>query len=268
MDHDTNYHELNQRPDESAMERQMRIAARERRERRKKLRRQRRIAWAEDAMTVLLPYLTFALILIAVLMAVAIVGELLRDAGKSLQTDDKESAEVTALPTEDAQPVLMIEEALVFSDGPAAEEYAYIHFPFSEDVPLSYEEQEALFDACEEFSVDYPLMLALIERETHFRNVVGDGGNSYGYCQIQPRWWSETAESIGVTDLMEPEGNFRTGCAILTHLLDVYGCGNLTDALTAYNTGHGGASEYARDVLEKQEKWQGVIGALMEGGCG
>lgn len=260
MDHDTNYYELNQRPDESAMERQARIAARERRERRKKLRRQRRVAWAEDAMTVLLPYLTFVLILLGILMAVGIVGELLRGAKESSPTAERENAEATALPAEDVQPVLMIEDALVFSDGSAAEEYAYIPFPFSEDVPLSYEEQKALFDACEEFSVDYPLMLALIERETHFRNVVGDGGNSYGYCQIQPRWWLETAESIGVTDLMEPEGNFRTGCAILTHLLDVYGCGNLTDALTAYNTGHGGVSEYARDVLEKQEKWQEVLG--------
>lgn len=59
---------------------------------------------------------------------------------------------------------------------------------------------------------------------------------------------------------MSQTRNFRTGCAVLTHLLGVYGCGNLTDALTAYNTGHGGASEYARDVLEKQGKWQGVLG--------
>lgn len=267
MDHDTSYHELNQRPDESAMERQARIAERERRERREKLRRQRHVAWVEDAMTILLPYLSFVLILLGILMAVGIVGEMLRGVKESSPTAERENAEATALPTKDVQPVLMIEDSLVFSDEPAAEEYAYISFPFSEAVPLSYEEQEALYGACEEFSVDYPLMLALIERETHFKNEIGDGGKSYGFCQIQPRWWSETAESIGVTDLMEPEGNFRTGCAILTHLLDVYGCGNLTDALTAYNTGHGGASEYARDVLEKQGKWQRVLGALMEGGC-
>lgn len=260
MDHDTNYHGPDRRPDESAMERQMRIAERERRERRKKLRRQRRIQWAEDAMTVLLPYLSFALILLDILMVAGIVVYLFRDAEKSLAAIERENAEVQAPPAEGAQSVLMIEDSLVLADGPTAEEYAYIPFSFSEDVPLSYEEQKALYGACEEFSMDYPLMLALIERETHFKNEIGDGGNSYGYCQIQPRWWSKTAESIGVTDLMDPEGNFRTGCAILTHLLGVYGCGNLTDALTAYNTGHGGASEYAGDVLEKQEKWQGVLG--------
>lgn len=245
---------------ESSKERQARISKMERRERRKKIRRQRRIQRAEDAVTFLLPYLAFLMLLVNILMAVWIVGDLLHDVRMTATAVETESAECPAFPAEDAQPVLMIDDALVFSDGAAAEEYAYIPFPFSEAVPLSYEEQEALYGACEEFSVDYPLMLALIERETRFKNEIGDGGNSYGYCQIQPRWWSKTAESIGVTDLMDPAGNFRTGCAVLTHLLGVYGCGNLTDALTAYNTGHGGASEYARDVLEKQGKWQGVLG--------
>ena len=247
-------------PEEISRERQARIAQMERRERRKKIRRQRRIQRAEDAVTTLLPYLAFLMLLVNILIAVWVVGELLHNIRMTETAVETESAECPATPSEDAQPVLMIDDALVLSDSPAAEEYAYIPFPFSEDIPLSYEDQEALYGACEEFSVDYPLMLALIERETHFKNEIGDGGNSYGYCQIQPRWWSKTAESIGVTDLMDPAGNFRTGCAVLTHLLGVYGCGNLTDALTAYNTGHGGASEYARDVLEKQGKWQGVPG--------
>lgn len=260
MDFDTNHPEMSWELNESLKERQANIARMERRERRKKIRRQRRIQRAEDAVTVLLPYLAFLMLLVNILMAVWIVGKLLHDVRMTATAVKTESAECPALPAEDAQPVLMIDDALVFSDGAAAEEYAYIPFPFSEAVPLSYEEQEALYGACEEFSVDYPLMLALIERETHFKNEIGDGGNSYGYCQIQPRWWSKMAESIGVTDLMDPAGNFRTGCAALTHLLGVYGCGNLTDALTAYNTGHGGASEYARDVLEKQGKWQGVLG--------
>lgn len=258
---------MNFETNETSKKRQARIAKVERREQRKKIRRQRRIHQAEDAVTFLLPYLAFLMLLVNILIAVWVVVELLHGIRMTETAVETESAECSTFPTEDAQPVLMIDDALVFSDGAVAEEYAYIPFPFSEYVPLSYEEQEALYGACEEFSVDYPLMLALIERETHFKNEVGDGGKSYGYCQIQPRWWSKTAESIGVTDLMDPAGNFRTGCAVLTHLLGVYGCGNLTDALTAYNTGHGGASEYARDVLEKQEKWQGVIGALMEGGC-
>lgn len=260
MDFDTNHPEMSWELNKNSKERQANIARMERRERRKKIRRRRRIQRAEDAVTFLLPYLAFLMLLVNILMAVWIVGDLLHDVRMTATAVETESAECPALPTEDAQPVLMIEDSLVFSDEPAAEEYAYIPFPFSEAVPLSYEEQEALYGACEEFSVDYPLMLALIERETHFKNKIGDGGNSYGYCQIQPRWWSKTAESIGVTDLMDPAGNFRTGCAVLTHLLGVYGCGNLTDALTAYNTGHGGASEYARDVLEKQGKWQGVLG--------
>jgi len=58
----------------------------------------------------------------------------------------------------------------------------------SNDVPLSYEEQDNLRTACEEFDIPYALALAVIEHETHFRNIMGDNGNSYGYMQIQLKW--------------------------------------------------------------------------------
>lgn len=128
------------------------------------------------------------------------------------------------------------------------------------DVPLSAEEQEALYAACGEFSVEYALMLGLIERETQFRNVMGDGGDSYGYCQVQLKWWSGLMDEIGAYDLNEPRDNFRTACAVLVRLFDRYGCGNLTDVLTAYNSGHGGESTYADAVLANRDKWAGVLG--------
>ena len=89
---------------------------------------------------------------------------------------------------------------------------------FRDDVPLTFDEQDFLHTACEEFGVDYHLMLSLIDLESDFRNVIGDGGDSYGYTQIQPRWWSGLMEEIGADDLMDPYDNFRTSCAILAHL--------------------------------------------------
>lgn len=147
-------------------------------------------------------------------------------------------AEVVPDPLEDA----LIEAALV--------EQGY----FREDVPLSYEEQDFLQTACEEFGVDYHLMLALIDQETNFRNLTGDGGDSYGYTQIQPRWWSGLMEEIGAEDLMDPYDNFRTSCAILSQLTEQYG--NVRDALSAYNTGSPGETEYATSILEAAEKWR------------
>ena len=124
---------------------------------------------------------------------------------------------------------------------------------FREDVPLTYQEQDYLQSACEEFGVEYPLMLALIERETRFQNVAGDGGDSVGYCQIQERWWGGLMEEIGAEDLEDPQDNFRTGCAVMAHLSEKYG--NTRDALSAYNTGSPGKTEYASAVLEAAEKW-------------
>lgn len=123
---------------------------------------------------------------------------------------------------------------------------------YIEDIPLTYQEQEHLWNACQEFGVDHSLMLALIEQETNFRNVTGDGGDSIGYCQIQPKWWSWLMEEIGADDLTDSQDNFRTGCAILAHLAAFYG--NVRDALSAYNTGSSGDTEYARAVLEAAEK--------------
>ena len=103
--------------------------------------------------------------------------------------------------------------------------------------------------------MEYELALAVIEQETGFRNLVGDGGDSVGYMQIQRRWWSELMADIGAEDLTDPVDNFRTGCAILQELLDKYE--STEDALSAYNTGKPGSTKYSRSVLEKLENYYG-----------
>lgn len=145
-------------------------------------------------------------------------------------------------PGEDPAEDALIEEALL--------EQGY----YRDDVPLSYELQDALHTACQEFGVRYELALAVIERETNFTDTTGDGGESVGYFQIQPRWWSELMEEIGVDDLADPAQNFRVGCAILAQLIERYG--NEADALTAYNSGRPGQSEYATAVLEAAGRWE------------
>lgn len=122
------------------------------------------------------------------------------------------------------------------------------------DLPLSYTEQEALWEACQEFQVDHAIMLSLVERETNFRNIQGDGGDSIGYCQIQPRWWSGLMAEIGTEDLTDPEDNFRTACAIMAELTERYG--SVEDALSAYNTGKPGHTEYAAAVIAGMEDWK------------
>ncbi len=125
---------------------------------------------------------------------------------------------------------------------------------FRADVPLDGETQALLRSACEESGITYELALAVIRQETDFRNIVGDNGDSIGYMQIQPRWHEERMERLGVTDLEDPYSNFRVGCDFLSELLEKY---TLEEALTAYNSGKPGKSEYATSVMGYMEEYNG-----------
>ena len=125
---------------------------------------------------------------------------------------------------------------------------------FREDIPLTYLEQDYLHTAADEFGIDYYIMVALVDKETDFKNTVGDDGNAFGYGQVWPKWWSGLMEEIGAEDLMDPRDNFRTACAIVASLTADYG--DIENALTYYNTGHPGESEYASDILANAEKWR------------
>ena len=124
--------------------------------------------------------------------------------------------------------------------------------PIYYDVPLSDELQDKLRDACEESGVQMTIALAVIQRETGFRNVQGDGGDSAGYMQVQRKWHEFRMDKLGVTDLNDPEGNFRVGCSYLGELLGKYD--TTAEALTAYNSGRPGQSEYADTVLGYAEQ--------------
>lgn len=122
--------------------------------------------------------------------------------------------------------------------------------PVRDDVPLDADLQRLLYQACVETGIRYELALAVIWQETDFRNVVGDGGESFGFMQVQPRWHGERMERLGVTDLSDPYGNFLVGLDFLAELLEKH---ELTDALTRYNSGRTGNSQYARSVLNYME---------------
>ena len=122
---------------------------------------------------------------------------------------------------------------------------------YRKDVPLDDETQRLLYEAAEESGIPYELAMAVVWQETDFRNIVGDGGDSIGYMQIQPKWHRERMERLGVSDLIDPAGNFRVGCDFLRELLDRYD-GDVAAALVAYNQGSykGTVTEYASAVLD------------------
>ena len=164
-------------------------------------------------------------------------------------------------PAETQLPTLAVElsEAVsepiteVAAEEPEADVVAVLPEPgwFREEIPLDREIQEALHEACLATGLREELALAVIRKETNYRNVMGDGGNSYGFMQVQPRWHGERMERLGVTDLMEPYQNFLTGCDYLMELTAKY---DLPVALTVYNSGKTGVSDYAVTVMRYMDE--------------
>lgn len=164
---------------------------------------------------------------------------------------------VEAVETAAVMPVPAAQEPQERQLGPCEDTY------LREDIPLSYELQAALYGVCQDYEISFELMLALIEQETQFTNVKGDGGKAYGFCQIWPIWHGDRMEELGVTDLMDPESNFRVACHYLRELFDEYG--DTHKVLMAYNAGPSGAakmwsegimtSSYSRAVMERMEAW-------------
>ncbi len=123
------------------------------------------------------------------------------------------------------------------------------------DVPLSAEVQRYIFNVSDYYGIEPALIIAIIEKESSYdETAIGDGGESYGLMQIQPRWHTARMDRLGVEDLLNPYQNITVGVDILAGHIATYG--DIGAALTAYNRGsyNGTVSEYAKSVLERKER--------------
>lgn len=133
-----------------------------------------------------------------------------------------------------------------------------------EEIPLSFELQETMQQACEKYGVPYALALAVAESESSF-DLEADSGTCWGVMQIHPINYPRLREN-GI-EPTEYECNITAGVFTLGELLEKY-----TDthkALMAYNCGESGAkrlwnegymtSTYSVKVVTLSEKWQEII---------
>lgn len=117
---------------------------------------------------------------------------------------------------------------------------------------------------CREYGVSYPLILAMIERESGYRpDVTGDSEESLGYMQMKEMYHQERAIQIGAgDDLLDPYTNIWTAVDYL-HELDENGY-PIEEALMVYNCGIGTAesmwshgiysTDYVREVLNREKE--------------
>lgn len=156
--------------------------------------------------------------------------------------------------TSDSEMTVKIEKIPVSTESAEKESETgrYIYYSIPQEYVMnggefSDELQEFTQDLCGVRQLSYPLILALIERETGYRNVNPNGCGSTGYMQIIPKWHEERMEKFGVTDLLDPKGNITVGIDYLSELFEKYHEVNLV--LMAYNMGESGAKKLWKDGI-------------------
>lgn len=123
------------------------------------------------------------------------------------------------------------------------------------DVPLEEELQLHIISQADEHGIDPAIVMAMAYKESTYRtDAVGDGGNSYGLLQVQPRWHYKRMQKLGCTDLLDPYQNVTVAVDYLAEQIDRYG--DLAKGLTAYNRGsyNGTVTQYAKTVLAYAEQ--------------
>lgn len=125
------------------------------------------------------------------------------------------------------------------------------------DVPLSEELQRYTQDVCEEYGVSYPLVIALMKKESEFLPDTVSATNDYGIMQINQgnHEWLEV--ELGITDWFDPQQNILAGVYVLSQLNKYE---DVHQILMSYNCGPSGAKRlwaegiystaYSRAVVE------------------
>ena len=114
--------------------------------------------------------------------------------------------------------------------------------PYKRDIPLSDELQEYTYQTAEKYGVNYDLMLAIMQTESQFTNVVSDNGEDIGLCQINTINAEWLYTDYGIYNLMDERQNIEACAIILNKLSEQFS--NESHVVMAYNLGAGKAQKY------------------------
>ena len=126
--------------------------------------------------------------------------------------------------------------------------------PYLRDIPLSDELQSYTYETAAEYGVNYDLMLAIMQTESQFQNVISDNGEDIGLCQINTINAEWLYTDYGIYNLMDERQNIEA-CAIILDKLQ----GQFDDeshVVMSYNLGAGKAEKFIQSgkITEYTEK--------------
>lgn len=132
------------------------------------------------------------------------------------------------------------------------------------ELPIDEDLQEFIYMMCKDYSIDYALVLGLIETESSFRADIISQTNDYGLMQINQINHENLSNILGIEDFNDPYDNVRAGMFMLHNLFEKHKDTN--KVLMAYNMGENGAQKlwlsgifdtnYTRKVLLNAEKYR------------
>lgn len=114
--------------------------------------------------------------------------------------------------------------------------------PYSRDIPLSDELQQFTYETAKKYGVNYDLMLAIMQTESGFTNVISDNGEDIGLCQINACNAEWLYSEHGIYNLMDERQNIEACAIILDKLQGQFD--NESHVVMAYNLGASKAQKY------------------------
>ena len=136
------------------------------------------------------------------------------------------------------------------------------------NVKMDAEIQQEVYDLCEANCIDFCLIMAIIKTESSFRSYVVSGSECYGLMQIHKINHKMLEKNLGITDILDPIQNVKSGIYILRNLFDEYD--DVGMVLMAYNMGENAAKKkwdkgiystsYTEKVLGYQEEFYKELG--------
>jgi len=111
------------------------------------------------------------------------------------------------------------------------------------NVPLDAALQRYTYNLCVDYEIEeyYPLVLAVMWRESEFVPTLISKTNDYGLMQINKINHEWLSEKLGITDFLDEEQNIHAGVFMLSLYLHKYE--DIDKALMAYNMGEAGAKK-------------------------
>lgn len=142
------------------------------------------------------------------------------------------------------------------------------------EIGLSKELQRFCQDICDDYGLEYALLLAIMETESTFREDIGNeqilggeegGERYYGYMQLSLANCIKAKDYA--LDAHTPEGNIEMGVVILADLMDAYD-NDILMVTMAYKGGEGAAKSWresgyvlpiAYTVMDNYEKYKEML---------